>query len=129
MLRQAGIDLATLPEGDYDAPMGQYSGAGTIFGATGGVMEAALRTVYAVVTGKDLPKLEIDAVRGLDGIKEAGLVIGDLGEVRAAVAHGLGNARTIMDQIAAGRLIIILSKSWPVRAGVWGRRAAPAGQQ
>ena len=103
MLHQAGIDLATLPEGDYDAPMGEYSGAGTIFGATGGVMEAALRTVYAVVTGQNLPKLEIDAVRGLEGIKEAGLVIGDLGEVKAAVTHGLGNARTIMDQIAAGK--------------------------
>jgi len=103
MLRQAGIDLAALPEGDYDAPMGQYSGAATIFGATGGVMEAALRTVYAVVTGKNLPSLDITAVRGLDGIKEAALVIGDLGEVRAAVAHGLGNARKLMDRVAAGQ--------------------------
>lgn len=103
MLRQAGIDLATLPEGEYDAPMGQYSGAATIFGATGGVMEAALRTVYAVVTGKNLPSLDITAVRGLDGIKEAALVIGDLGEVRAAVAHGLGNARNLMDRVAAGQ--------------------------
>jgi iron-only hydrogenase group A len=102
MIRQAGIDLATLPEGDYDTPMGQYSGAGTIFGATGGVMEAALRTVYAVVAGKDLPSLDITAVRGLDGIKEAALEIGDLGEVRAAVAHGLGNAGKILDQLAAG---------------------------
>jgi iron-only hydrogenase group A len=102
MIRQAGIDLATLPEGDYDTPMGQYSGAGTIFGATGGVMEAALRTVYAVVAGKDLPSLDITAVRGLDGIKEAALEIGDLGEVRAAVAHGLGNAGKILDRLAAG---------------------------
>ncbi|MDT8379437.1 MAG: NADH-dependent [FeFe] hydrogenase, group A6 [Desulfotignum sp.] len=103
MLRQAGIDLAVLPEGTYDAPMGQYSGAGTIFGATGGVMEAALRTVYAVVAGRDLPSLDITAVRGLDGIKEAALEIGELGEVRAAVAHGLGNARTVLDRIAAGQ--------------------------
>lgn len=103
MLRQAGIDLTTLPEGDYDAPLGQYSGAGTIFGATGGVMEAALRTVYAVVAGKNLPSLDITAVRGLEGIKEASLVVGDLGEVRAAVAHGLGNARNLMDRIAAGQ--------------------------
>lgn len=103
MLRQAGIDLAALPEGEYDAPMGQYSGAATIFGATGGVMEAALRTVYALVTGKNLPSLDIMAVRGLDGIKEAALVVGDLGEVRAAVAHGLGNARNLMDRVAAGQ--------------------------
>ncbi len=102
MLHQAGIDLKVMPEGDYDAPMGEYTGAGTIFGATGGVMEAALRTVYAVITGKNLPKLEIEAVRGLEGIKEAGLVIGDLGEVKAAVVHGLGNARTVMDKIVAG---------------------------
>ncbi len=102
MLRQAGIDLAVLPEGEYDAPMGQYSGAGTIFGATGGVMEAALRTVYAVVTGNNLPSLDITAVRGLDGIKEAALTVGDLGEVKAAVAHGLGNARQIMDRVASG---------------------------
>jgi iron-only hydrogenase group A len=103
MIRKAGIDLATLPEGDYDAPMGQYSGAATIFGATGGVMEAALRTVYAVVAGKDLPSLDITAVRGLDGIKEAALEIGDLGEVRAAVAHGLGNARQVMDLVSSGQ--------------------------
>jgi iron only hydrogenase large subunit-like protein len=83
--------------------MGQYSGAGTIFGTTGGVMEAALRTVYAVVAGKDLPSLDITAVRGFDGIKEAALEIGELGEVRAAVAHGLGNARTVLDRIAAGQ--------------------------
>jgi iron-only hydrogenase group A len=103
MLRQAGIELAVLPEGEYDAPMGRYSGAGTIFGTTGGVMEAALRTVYAVVTGKDLPSLDVTAVRGLDGIKEAALEIGELGEVRAAVAHGLGNARKILDRLAAGQ--------------------------
>jgi len=103
MLRQAGIDLAVLPEGEHDAPMGQYSGAGTIFGATGGVMEAALRTVYAVVTGSDLPSMDITAVRGLDGIKEAAMEIGELGEVRAAVAHGLGNARKVLDRIAAGQ--------------------------
>ncbi|MEX1298599.1 MAG: iron hydrogenase small subunit, partial [Desulfotignum sp.] len=67
------------------------------------VMEAALRTVYAVVTGKDLPSLDIPAIRGLDGIKEAALEIGELGEVRAAVAHGLGNARTVLDRVAAGQ--------------------------
>jgi iron-only hydrogenase group A len=102
MIRAAGIDFNNLPDGDYDPPMGEYSGAGTIFGATGGVMEAALRTVYAVVTGNPLPSLDITAVRGLEGIKEAAVEVGELGLVRTAVGHGLANARTIMDTIATG---------------------------
>ena len=79
--------------------MGEYTGAATIFGATGGVMEAALRTVYAVVTGNDLPSLDITPVRGLDGVKEATVTVGPLGDVKIAVAHGLANARKIMDLI------------------------------
>ncbi len=71
MIKEAGIDFTGLPDEDYDAPMGEYTGAGTIFGATGGVMEAAIRTVYAVVTGKNLPDLNITPVRGLEGVKEA----------------------------------------------------------
>jgi NADH-quinone oxidoreductase subunit G len=102
MIKEAGIDFVNLPEEDYDAPMGEYTGAGTIFGATGGVMEAALRTVYAVVTGNDLPNLDITPVRGLEGVKEAAVTVGDLGEVRVAVAHGLSNARKLMDRIRAG---------------------------
>jgi iron-only hydrogenase group A len=102
MIKQAGIDFAGLPDDTYDAPMGQYTGAGTIFGATGGVMEAALRTVYAVVTGKNMPSLDITPVRGLEGIKEAALEVGDLGEVRVAVAHGLGNARRLLDRVVDG---------------------------
>ncbi len=103
MIRQAGIDFVNLPDGKYDDPMGQYTGAGTIFGATGGVMEAALRTVYAVVTGKSMPSLDIMPVRGLDGVKEASMKIGHLGEVKIAVAHGLGNARKLMDKIVEGK--------------------------
>jgi iron only hydrogenase large subunit-like protein len=102
MIKQAGIDFANLPDDDYDAPMGQYTGAATIFGATGGVMEAALRTVYAVVTGENLPSLDITPVRGLEGIKEAALTVGNLGEVRVAVAHGLGNARNLLDRVVDG---------------------------
>jgi iron-only hydrogenase group A len=102
MIKEAGIDFVNLPEADFDAPMGQYTGAATIFGATGGVMEAALRTVYAVVVGKNLPSLDITPVRGLEGVKEAALEIGPLGEVRVAVAHGLGNARRLMDKIVDG---------------------------
>jgi len=102
MIRQAGIDFVNLPDGEFSPPMGQYTGAGTIFGATGGVMEAALRTVYAVVCGESMPDLDIAPVRGLEGVKEAAMKVGNLGEVRVAVAHGLQNARRLMDQIAAG---------------------------
>jgi NADH-quinone oxidoreductase subunit G len=103
MIKEAGIDFNTLPDEDHDAPMGEYTGAGTIFGATGGVMEAALRTVYAVVTGENLPDLNITPVRGLEGVKEATLKIGPLGDVNIAVAHGLGNARKVMDKIREGK--------------------------
>jgi iron-only hydrogenase group A len=99
MIRQAGIDFVNLPDESFDVPMGQYTGAGTIFGATGGVMEAALRTVYAVVTSKKLPSLDITPVRGLEGVKEAAIEVGNLGEVRVAVAHGLANARKLMDKV------------------------------
>ncbi len=102
MIKKAGIDFANLPDDDYDPPMGQYTGAATIFGATGGVMEAALRTVYAAVNGKEMPSLDITPVRGLEGVKEAALEVGDLGLVKVAVAHGLGNARRLMDKVKAG---------------------------
>jgi NADH-quinone oxidoreductase subunit G len=103
MIKEAGIDFETIPDEDYDAPMGEYTGAGTIFGATGGVMEAALRTVYAVVTGENLPSLDITPVRGLEGVKEASVKVGALGDVNIAVAHGLGNARKLMDRIREGK--------------------------
>ena len=103
MIKEAGIEFTSLPDEDYDAPMGEYTGAGTIFGATGGVMEAAIRTVYAVVTGNNLPDLNITPVRGLEGVKEAAVTEGDHGEVRVAVAHGLANARQLMDRIREGK--------------------------
>jgi NADH-quinone oxidoreductase subunit G len=103
MIKAAGIDFVNLPDGKYDDPLGEYTGAATIFGATGGVMEAALRTVYEVVTGKKLENVEFMAVRGLEGVKEATVPIDGLGDVRVAVAHGLGNARKLMDRLAAGK--------------------------
>jgi iron-only hydrogenase group A len=103
MIKEAGIDFLALSDDEYDAPMGQYTGAGTIFGATGGVMEAALRTVYAVVTGENLPNLNITPVRGLEGVKEATVKVGALGDVKVAVAHGLSNARKLMDKIREGK--------------------------
>lgn len=102
ILKQAGVDFAALPEGQFDAPLGISTGAAAIFGVTGGVMEAALRTVYEVVTGQELEQLEFSEVRGLQGIKEATVDL-EGSKVKVAVAHGLGNARRIMELIKAGR--------------------------
>jgi NADH-quinone oxidoreductase subunit G len=102
MIKEAGIDFASLPDEPAGDLMGSYTGAATIFGATGGVMEAALRTGYKLVTGKELDKIDIEPVRGLDGIKSATVKVGDL-DLKIAVAHGLGNARKIMDEIRAGK--------------------------
>jgi len=102
MIKEAGIDFAGLPDEPAGELMGLYSGAGTIFGATGGVMEAALRTAYKLVTGKELEKLDIEPVRGLDGLKTATVDVDGL-EVKVAVAHGLGNAREVLDEVRAGK--------------------------
>lgn len=102
MIEQAGIDFKGLPETDFDGPFGLGSGAGEIFGATGGVMEAALRTVYEIVTKEELKNLDFHACRGFEGIKEATVQVGDI-PVKVAVAHGLGNARKLMDAIRAGK--------------------------
>ncbi|MCC8123219.1 MAG: [FeFe] hydrogenase, group A [Oscillospiraceae bacterium] len=102
MIRSAGIDFKNLPESDFDQPFGLGSGAGTIFGVTGGVMEAALRTVYEVVTGQTLENIELEAVRGYEGVKEATIQVGDL-PVKVAIAHGLGNARKLMDAVREGK--------------------------
>ncbi len=99
--RQVGINLRELPDSEYDPLLGASTGAGQIFGATGGVMEAALRTVYEAVTGKTLPKLDFEAVRGYDGIRQAEIEVNGL-RVKVAVAHGLKNARTILEKLKAG---------------------------
>lgn len=101
MLKQAGIDFSSLEDEEYDEPFGITTGAAVIFGATGGVMEAALRTVYEVVTGKTLTKLDFHAVRGLGGIKEAEVDL-DGTKVKVAVAHSLSNAGKIMEMIKQG---------------------------
>jgi len=101
MMKQIGIHLPDLPEESYDEPLGISTGAAVIFGNTGGVMEAALRTVYEVVTGKPLAQVEIKAVRGMEGVREAEVQVGDL-TVRAAVANGLANARQLMKKIVSG---------------------------
>lgn len=102
MIKQAGIDFANLPEEECDAPMGLGTGAATIFGTTGGVMEAALRTVYEVVVGKELPKLELEEVRGTMGeIKEATIDLNGT-PVKVAVVNTLARAKEIMKQVQAG---------------------------
>lgn len=101
MFREAGIRFEELPEEEHDDPMGISTGAGAIFGATGGVMEAALRTVYEVATGKELGEVEFHAVRGIEGIKEASVDL-DGFEVKVAVAHGLGNAKKILELLRNG---------------------------
>ncbi|MEW6200532.1 MAG: NADH-dependent [FeFe] hydrogenase, group A6 [bacterium] len=102
MIKQAGINLLELEDEMFDDPLGESTGAGTIFAATGGVMEAALRTVYEVVTKGTLPSLDFESVRGMEGVKAATVQAGDL-PVKVAVAHGLGNARKVMDEIQVGK--------------------------
>lgn len=101
--KEAGIDFATLPDSTYDKLMGEASGAGVIFGNTGGVMEAALRTAYTFVTGEPAPKqlYTLEEVRGYDGIREASLTIGDT-LVNVAVVYGTQNARKMIERVKEG---------------------------
>ncbi len=102
LLRMFGIDLLAMAPETADTPFGERSTAGKIFGASGGVMEAAVRTAHYLLTGKELAKLDIQPLRGMKGAKELRAKIGDL-EVGAAVVSGLGNARKLLDEIRAGR--------------------------
>lgn len=101
MIKQAGIDFVNLPDEEFDTPFGEATGAGVIFGTTGGVMEAALRTVYEVLEKKPLENLDIKEVRGLDGVKEATLKIAGK-DVKVAIVHGTKNARIILEKIKNG---------------------------
>ena len=101
MIKEAGIDFANLPDEDFDPMLGESTGAGAIFGATGGVMEAALRTVADILEGKDLDNIDYHEVRGIQGVKEATVTIAGK-EIKLAVANGTGNARILMDKMKAG---------------------------
>ncbi|MCR5055584.1 MAG: [FeFe] hydrogenase, group A [Clostridia bacterium] len=101
MIKEAGIDFTNLPDSDFDDPMGNATGAGVIFGATGGVMEAAIRTVADILTGKDLKDIDYHAVRGVEGIKTAEVEVAGK-TLRVAVASGLGNARKLLNSIRSG---------------------------
>lgn len=101
MIRRLGIKFRTLPDEAFDSPLGLGTGAAVIFGATGGVMEAALRTAVETLTGEELKNPDFTDVRGMDGIKEATYPVAGL-EVRVAVASGLGNARVLLDKVKSG---------------------------
>ena len=101
MIKGAGINFNILPEEAFDSPLGEGSGAAVIFGATGGVMEAALRTAVEKITGKTLDNVDFTEVRGMEGVKEATYAVGDL-EVKVAVASGTANAKTLMEKVKDG---------------------------
>ena len=103
MIKRSGMNLAKLPDEEYDQDiMGDYSGAGVIFGATGGVMEAAIRTAYFILEGKELDPIELHAVRGMAGVKEATLNVAGM-DLNICVASGMANAAPILDDIRAGK--------------------------
>jgi NADP-reducing hydrogenase subunit HndD len=115
MIKQSGLDFMSMPDEHYDSIMGESTGAGVIFGATGGVMEAALRTAYEIVTGRPVPfdNLNILPVRGMDGVKEATIKIENVvpewsflegAELKVAIAHGLSNAKKLMQAVHDGKV-------------------------
>ena len=101
MIKQAHIEFVELPDESFDSPIGEATGAAAIFGVTGGVMEAALRTAAETLEGKEIKKLEFQEVRGKEGIKKATLTLAGK-QIRVAVVSGLANARTIMEEIKNG---------------------------
>ena len=101
MIKEAGIDFPNLPDEDFDPLLGESTGAGVIFGATGGVMEAALRTAYHMITGKELEQVDLTAVRGVAGVKEASVQVGDV-TVNVAVVNGTANAAKVLEQVRSG---------------------------
>lgn len=102
LIKLANIDFHTLPDEEFDQPMGMSTGASVIFGTTGGVIEAAVRTAYELYTKKPLPKVEFEELRGMEGLRHATIDFGGL-PLHIGIAHGLGNARKLLEEIAAGR--------------------------
>lgn len=98
MIKEAGIEFENLPDSEYDRPLGETTGASVIFGTTGGVIEAAVRTVYEWITGEEFKEVEFSELRGIDGLREATVDIGDR-KLRIGIANGLGNARILLEQI------------------------------
>ena len=102
MIDRVGLNFLALPDEDFDDPLGRSTGAAVIFGATGGVMEAALRTAVEVLTNEELPKLDFKEVRGTEGIKTASYNVAGM-DINVAVASGLKNARTLLDEVKSGK--------------------------
>ena len=101
MIKEAGLDLTNLEKSDFDNPMGESTGGGTIFGASGGVIEATIRTAYDTLTGERLEKVEYEELRGLKGVKKASVNINGK-EIHIGVVNGLGNTRKILEKIRSG---------------------------
>jgi len=102
MIKSFNINFIDLADEDFDRPLGESTGAGVIFGATGGVIEAAVRTAYEVQTGKPLPRLDFTELRGMEGIRSATIDFNGL-PVNIGIAHGLGNARKLLDDVRDGK--------------------------
>lgn len=103
LIKEFNIDFNSLPEEDFDKPLGESTGAAVIFGSTGGVIEAATRTAYELFTHKSLPKIDFTELRGLEGVREA-VVDFDGTPIRIGIAHGLGNARKLLDKVRSGEV-------------------------
>ena len=115
MIKKSGIDFANLPEEDFDEMLGESTGAAVIFGVTGGVMEAALRTAYEVITGQKLEKLEFTDVRGLEGVKEASYNLNGL-DSRWPWRIPRARLRASWTRCVPARRVTRLSRSWAARA-------------
>lgn len=102
LIKISNIKFTSLPNEDFDAPLGESTGAGVIFGTTGGVIEAAVRTAYELYTGKDLPRIDFHELRGMEGIRKATIDFNGL-PLNIGIAHGLGNARQLLEEIRAGK--------------------------
>lgn len=102
LIKISNINFRTLPNEDFDNPLGESTGAGVIFGTTGGVIEAAVRTAYELHTKKELPRLDFDELRGMEGIRKATIDFGGI-PINIGIAHGLGNARKLLEEIQAGK--------------------------
>jgi len=102
LIKQANIDFTKLPDEEFDSPLGESTGAAVIFGTTGGVIEAAVRTAYEVITKKPLPKIDFEELRGLEGVRSATIDVDGL-KLNIGIAHGLKNARKLLEDIKAGK--------------------------
>jgi NADH-quinone oxidoreductase subunit G/NADP-reducing hydrogenase subunit HndD len=102
MIKEAGIEFENLPDSDYDKPLGETTGASVIFGTTGGVIEAAIRTAYEWITGEELKNVEIEQLRGMEGLREGTVNMAGK-ELKIGIAHGLRNARTLLESIREGK--------------------------